>query len=459
MPTIRSELQGKGVTFSNAFAVNPLCCPSRASILTGLYSHTHGIYGQVSTSPRVARSFDDRETLATWLKRAGYETALIGKYLNGYDVSWRPRGWDRITAMLHPAGYYNYRLWRDGAVQAYGSAPEDYSTDVLAGDAAAFVEQATGPFLLYFAPVAPHTTETGAPPDAPPLRALTVEVGKPGWVQRLAASDADRLGGMAELAAAQRAALKRLDEGIARILAAVDARGQTANTLFVFMSDNGLTWGEHGLAARKNVPYEPSIRVPFVARYDGHLPAGVTERRIVANVDVAPTVAEAIGVTASTEGMSLFRLLDGSSWRTGVLVEHVGRSIPTYCAIRTETEKYVVYQDGSQELYDLATDPGELVNIRDRERRYDLRGQLGKLCSPKPPGFVWPTVCSRFGDRRSNVIVGRPWFEVVCARHGKDRIFVRDGRRDVVFCGRDRDRVVADPVDEIRPDCEQVRRG
>ena len=159
-----------------------------------------------------------------------------------------------------------------------------------------------------------------------------VETGKPAWLQRMAALDAPRLSGMSDLAQAQRAAVGGADRAVRAILEAVEARGEIGDTLFVFTSDNGLTWGEHGLAARKKVPYEPSIRVPLVVRFDGRLPTA-TESRIVANIDLAPTIAEAVGVPvpARTEGKSLFRLFDGSPWRTALLVEHVGRSVPTYC--------------------------------------------------------------------------------------------------------------------------------
>ena len=465
MPTVQSELQAKGVTFENAFVVNPLCCPSRASILTGKWSHTTGVYRN-GDLPR----FDARRTIAVSLQRAGYRTGFLGKYLNGYAATWVPPGWERWFAFV-PSHAHTFLDWRanvDGKIVQYGTAEQDYSTDVLAAEADSFIRLGDErPFFLAVFPYAPHGP---AVPAARHAGTVAVEpwrpehydedtADKPGWYRGVTFdpvfTDAFRQ--------LQLESLRAVDDMVGRVLTALTETGRLENTLILFTSDNGFMWGEHR-AFGKLHPYEESIRVPLVARYDALGGGGRAEARFALNTDLAATISDYTGVTHSAEGKSLRPLLEGTeaAWRTRFLIEsggYPGYPMPTYCAVRTADRMYAMYRDGSQELYDLAADPYQLANIRSREARYDMRRTLGRLCRPKPPGFSWPSICTRFGDRRSNVIVGRPWFEVVCARHGKDRIFVRDGRRDVVFCGRDRDRVLADPVDEIRPDCEQVRRG
>src|SRR5207247_6865495 len=143
---------------------NSLCCPSRSSILTGDYSHTTGVYRQVPPYGRF-EWFDDRSTVTTWLHGAGYTTGLFGKYLDGYQhaavTGYVPPGWDRWVGFVHP-GYQDYQLSIDGVAQAYGDAPGDYSTDVLASEAVNFIRRARGPLFLYFAPEAPHTPATPA---------------------------------------------------------------------------------------------------------------------------------------------------------------------------------------------------------------------------------------------------------------------------------------------------------
>ena len=164
MPEVRQRLIRPGIPFRNAFVVNPLCCPSRASILTGQYSHTTGVYRNVGEYGGFD-AFRDDSTIATWLQGADYRTALIGKYLNGYaDTEYIPPGWDRWAALEHAPGYYyDYILNLDGELIRYGASPNDYSTDVLADLAVSFIEETEGPLLLYFAPHAPH-----GPPEPVP---------------------------------------------------------------------------------------------------------------------------------------------------------------------------------------------------------------------------------------------------------------------------------------------------
>ena len=340
MPTVRSELQAKGVTFSNAFVVNPLCCPSRAAILTGMYSHRNGVWDNRGAHgfPR----FEDGATLPVWLDSVGYETILIGKYLNGYwppfaQATYVPPGWDRWFAnWRHPQHYFDYRMTDGTNVHAFGFDPADYATDVLGSEAIRFIRNVGHePFFLYWAPKAPHITnvhQSRFSTDPAPRhvdrfaglgrwRAPNVNerdvTDKPGWIRkrsRFAAAD------LAELREEQLESLLAVDEAIAGMLAALEERGKLSNTLIAFTSDNGWTWGEHRWV-NKVVPYEESIRVPMVVRYDRlGLPAR-TERRLALNVDLAPTIAEPAGLEVEgVEGRSLIPPPGGEPDRVAAIV-------------------------------------------------------------------------------------------------------------------------------------------
>ncbi len=300
-------------------------------------------------------------------------------------------------------GYYDYTLTNDGAPTAYGSTAGDYSTDVLAGLASRFISSTRPgrPLFLFFTPYAPHIPAKPAPRDAtafsdlagirpPNLNEADVS-DKPAWVRALPLSSEtwDRY------RRNQYRSLLSVDDAIGSIVAALDASGRTGTTLFVFASDNGLSAMSHRWNA-KQVPWEEAIRVPLVIRYDP-LDQVPRDRHLVLNVDYARTIGAVAGVgTPGTEGASLVPLLTGTatSWRTRFLIEHLGGSngVPSYCAIRTPTAKYVRWQDGEEELYDLTADPYELRSAAADPAYATLKARLHarlvRLCSPPPPGYT-----------------------------------------------------------------------
>jgi len=516
MPTVQSELVAKGVRFENAFAVNPLCCPSRATILTGLNSHSTLVYRNAPPFGGWA-SFDDSSTIATWLDAAGYRTGYVGKYLNGYKVLDVPPGWDRWFG--YEAWYYNYRVSDDGSPRQFGSAPEDYSTDVLTREAVSFVESAGAePFFLVYAPFAPHAPATPAPrhadalPDLEPLRPASYNErdvsDKPTWQRRKPRMSEAQSLAIDELGKAMRRSLLAVDEGVAALLDALERTGRLANTLIVFTSDNGLLWGEHRWGNMKVVAYEESIRIPLVVRWDALGPEPRLETRLATNLDFAPTFAE-LGEAAPprVEGRSLVRLLrdEPTSWRSRFGLEHLpwsgdrSRYVPAYCGVRTVRWKYVVYPTHEEELYDLAADKHELTNRAGRAanrgallaRRRDVR----RLCSPPPPGVSLLWLCTHETNARVRIAVGTVWSDTLCGSEygdtlrgrsggdvlfgrggndllhggrgrdrlvggrGRDTFEARDGTRDSVSCGAGRDLVYADGADVVARDCELVRRA
>jgi N-acetylglucosamine-6-sulfatase len=417
MPNVRSLLSDHGVTFPQAFVVNPICCPSRSSLFTGKYSHNTGVYGNAS----VGRAFgglaayrshgNEASNLAVWLDGAGYETALIGKYLNGYSPSTLriPPGWDRFVASTTDQ-YYGFETNVDGTLVTYGSAPADYSATVETGFIDGFIRgtDAATPLFLYYAPKAPHSPAVPAPGDENAFSGLA-PWRPPSYNEADVSDKPAYIAGRAKLGAAKRAKLDAfridqyrtllaVDRTVASIVDALADTGRLSTTMIVFTSDNGYAWGEHRWSD-KHVPYEESIRVPLVIRYDPFARAGVTSGEMALNIDIAPTIAALAGVAApGADGVDLGPILantPGATGRSRFLIEHLASAgAPTYCALRMARWKLVEYGSGELELYDLLNDPNELTNVSgdaaQASRVASMRATLHAECDPPPPGVTWP---------------------------------------------------------------------
>lgn len=386
MPVVNELLVAHGVTFTNAFVTTPLCCPSRASILTGQYAHHHGV--QLNGYPGAIFSFDDSVTLATMLSGAGYTNGLFGKYLNAYDLyvdelgyPYVPPGWDSWFAFVArddiEAYYYGYTVNDDGAIVAYDFDENDYSTDVLAEEAAAFIDAANEPFFAHISTWAPHSWPVPAQRHAgmfdgiAPWRPLSFNEpdvsDKPVWVHSLPPLDEARVDTLRQ---GQLETLRAVDDLVRIIMATLADRGLLDKTAVIFTSDNGNHWGEHRWL-RKGAPYEESIRVPLIVRPpagNASLNVPSTVSSLVLNLDLAPTILDIAGVTLpyplSLDGRSL-REVGSADWRTHFTIEawH-GESYPinNWVGLRTSRWKFVRHETGEAELYDLLQDPYELEN-------------------------------------------------------------------------------------------------
>jgi arylsulfatase A-like enzyme len=413
LANVNKLLVSHGVTFDDGFVVNSLCCPSRATILTGDYSHTTGLYGNGGTYGGYGK-FDDSNTAAVWLHGAGYQTALIGKYLNGYNQTYIPPGWDEWDA-FYAAGtgggaYYDYTLNENGTLVSYGNDEASYSTDLLAGKADAWVRAANpdAPLFLYLSVYAGHTPYTPSPTYAhvlnhlPPYRPPNFNEedvsDKPAWVQALRSFTTQEERTIDRHRRDQYRTLLSADDAVGDIVQALTDTGRLSNTLLVFMSDNGLVQGEHRWTNKK-AAYEESIRIPMVIRYDPFTyDSPRSDQHFVLNMDLAPTFAELAGVgTPVIDGTSLMPLVespDPGTWRSDFLIEHRHENsrdeLPTYCAVRNDGYIYVHYLvTGEEELYDLALDPYELDN-KVTDSSYgtildELRAREAELCQPPPP--------------------------------------------------------------------------
>jgi len=408
MPSVQRLLVAQGTQYTQAMVPTSLCCPSRATVLTGMYSHSMRFYGNgdVGGPSRGGwrrfhrRGLEDR-TMAVALQREGYRTALVGKYLNYFGKhappGYEPPGWDTFSALMSNHGsYYNYRL-SDGSV--HGSAPEDYSTDVFAAKATEFIRAtpADQPLFLYFAPYGPHAPYTPAPRHDDSMSGLLPDYTAPTLQQQLRTMPRwmreRRHFTKAEVDLTRRKqqeALLSVDEAVGLIHQALQDTGRDRNTLYVFLSDNGYFWGEHR-SIGKDSPYKDSTDIPMVVRWDGHVPAGAVDDRIVLNVDVARTVAEATGATMRTDGLGMF----GPTTRKGVVLEAMAgyHNRPAYCGWRTKNRMFVRWATGERELFDYRVDPDERRNLAGEpgwaEVRRKMRANAIRACSRVPPGYDW----------------------------------------------------------------------
>jgi N-acetylglucosamine-6-sulfatase len=401
MPKLQSLLEDPHqhwIRFPNAFINTPLCCPSRSSILTGQYSHHTGVVDN-----NTGENLDAADTIATALHAAGYTTGLIGKYLNGYPFGHSPvapPGWDTWLAKLQGpqhSVYRRYALANDGFPVAYGTAPQDYSTDVYANAAATFISTAPQdrPFFLMFTPMAPHSPwdpavrdehSWTAPIHEPPSFDERDVSDKPAWVRALPRFTPDEARQLREDHRRSYDTLAALDDAVLQILDALQARRALDDTLVVFLTDNGFSFGEHRWVT-KSCPYDECIRTPFFVRFPGA--TAHDDPHLVSNVDLAPTFAD-VGHTALTEpvdGRSLLPLLLGRSpgaWRAGALSEFQGgRDVPGWWELRTPSFAYVEYATGERELYDLSgfrgpADPYELRNVAGQAMYAGVQARLSR---------------------------------------------------------------------------------
>jgi N-acetylglucosamine-6-sulfatase len=280
----------------------------------------------------------------------------------------------------------------NGTTRFYGGSPLDYSTTVLADRAVAFIHgvPASQPMFLFFSPSAPHAPGTPHPSDIgrfanfPNWRPRSYNEpnvkDKPLFVRSLPLITTAKMTTSDALHRRQLESLQSVDRAVAAIIVALQATGRWANTLFIFLSDNGFSWGEHRLLDRKSCPYEECSRVPFVIRVPG-VPAR-TDTSLVANIDLAPTIAEWAGVTPAVDinGTSLLGLLrdPATPWRTALLIEQLGFAAlhTDYQGVRTARYMYAEYQNGEAELYDLVTDPHQLTSVVNHPDYSAIRASL-----------------------------------------------------------------------------------
>jgi len=419
MPHVR-QMMREGESFDRYVVTDSLCCPSRSSIFTGRFPHNTGVFtndGDDGGFATFNRKGDQNQTFATALKARGYRTAMMGKYLNGYQARGgkpgepgyelptpMPPGWTSWVVTDNGYQQYNYTLNLDGRALEphFGRTPRNYLTDVLSDKGAGFITRsarAHKPFMLELATFAPHAAVKGpdrgtaAPADRdrgrfPGLKAPrgpafdTANVDPPAWLaaQRAALTPA-QIAHLDKQYERRAESVQAVDRMIGRLEATLKRRGVWRNTYLVFSSDNGFHLGQHRLLGGKQTAFDHDIRVPLVVVGPG-VRRGRESSQLAQNTDLAPTFEQLAGVRVPSrvDGRSLVDLLhgrQGRDWRRAALIEHHGPNMSpsdpdfqvkksanptTYEAIRTTNGTYVEYATGEREYYDLLRDPYELRN-------------------------------------------------------------------------------------------------
>lgn len=430
MPHVRA-MERSGLTFENYFVSDSLCCPSRASIFTGDFPHDTGVFSNFGPGGGFRafyRHGDQRHTFPVALRRAGYATALMGKFLNGYlETAGHGHASDgevtNVPARYVPPGFtrwdvagwgypeFNYTLNQDGVLHRYGDQPSDYLTDVIARDGVQFINQAARartPFLLELATFAPHSPYVPAPRDSrdfPGLRAPrgpnfdVLPTNAPQWLAGHPRLTRKQIGKINSAFRRRGQSVQAVDRMIGTIEQTLAADGISRDTYLIFSSDNGLHTGQYRLMPGKLTAFDTDIHVPLVVVGPG-VPAGRTTNAMAENIDLAPTFAAIARTHTHSDGHSLLALLHGHSaadWGNAILVEHHGGAMSvldpdyqqspsgsptTYEAMRTNRFLYVEYADGEREFYDLRTDPFELHNLAGRLTQRELsqlHGDLARL--------------------------------------------------------------------------------
>ena len=370
--------------FTNSFVTNPLCCPSRTTVLSGKYSHTTGVW--MNDGPYGGFSaFDDKHTIAVDFQNQGYRTAMVGKYLNGYHagkMKYVPPGWTKWFAD-NTGAYYNWGVTTNNHLLHFGDRPKDYSTRVLKDEAVDFVTKNTAPFFLYFSLNAPHGPAIPDPRDVGRFKHETDFIFQQdrGWSSSMLES------------------AYGVDRAVGQLLEVLPP-----NTIVLYMSDNGYMWHEQesnrGTMSGKVWPYNASIRVPMIfSSLNGSISpvAGVDD--IVSNVDLRTTLLHAAGLVPLTSQEGINWMSPNYTPRDYLLIEHYQKDWnATYCGIRTVDYMYARFHNTDdtypEELF--AENPvsgvDEATNLVSTATalRDTMFAQAQKECDPAPPGYTWP---------------------------------------------------------------------
>jgi N-acetylglucosamine-6-sulfatase len=437
MPIVDRKLADAGVSFRHNFASFPLCCPSRATMLTGQYPDNHGVRTNQQPSGGYAEfAPQSGNSLSVWLQRSGYYTAHIGKFLNGYGTTSPdteiPPGWSEWYGSLDdPDAYtggtytmYGYTLNENGNLVHYGSTPDVvdpaiYQTDVYSAKAEDFIRRRAPkrkPFYLSVAPLAPHAESAGAcacagdnpraaprhqggfaaePVPRPPSFNEADVSDKPADIRNLTPVTAPQAAAIDARYRARLESLLAVDEMVGELVDALKDKGELDDTVIIFTADNGFFHGEHRVRNGKVRHYEESSGVPLIIR-GPDVPKGKRRSQLAANIDLAPTILDFADAQAgrAIDGRSLLPLIEEKRFEPGraILIEgfnNADTSDPDAVDIRysaVRTNRYVYAETGAeQELYDLLSDPFELQSRHNdpslAEVEADLDALLARLTS------------------------------------------------------------------------------
>jgi arylsulfatase A-like enzyme len=409
------QLAHEGMRLTQCLVVNSICGPSRAAILSGKYGHLNGFR-------RNMLRFDTKQTtFPPLIQKAGYQTALVGKWhLSKNDADNAPHGFDYWNILPGQGKYYNPDMFEMGRPVKY----EGYTSDVITDKALAFLKRRdkTKPFMLLVHHKAPHSpweyagrheemyqgqtipepptlwddyaTRSSATANAErsPMASLTQSMLKDNWgtgkLETGGATDAVTLKKLTyqKFLKDYMRSVAGVDDSLGRLVDYIDAQGLTENTLVIYTSDQGFFLGEHGFH-NKRFAYEDSIRMPFIAKLPGRIKASTTSQAMVLNIDIAETLLDFADapIPSDMQGRSIRPVLEQgvtpAGWRTSMFYRYYqGTGVPLHYGVRTERYKLLrFHQTDEWEMYDLHQDPFELDNLYGQPEHAELQGHLKGL--------------------------------------------------------------------------------
>lgn len=384
MPKLRELLIKEGAFFNNSFVSTPMCCPSRSSFLTGLYVHNHNTYtnNENCSSPQWQRQHEPR-TFATYLHSAGYKTGYFGKYLNKYNGTYVPPGYDKWVGLVRNSRFYNYSLSYNGEITKHlDNYYKDYLTDLVGNDSVAFFKRSkrlfpTKPVMMVLGLPAPHGPEDAAPQyqhmfvnntdHRTPSWNFAPNEDKQ-WLLRQTQPMTPQYKIFTDLLQRRRLqTLQSVDDLVEKVYTEVKLLGELDNTYFIYTSDHGYHLGQFGLIKGKSMSYDFDTRVPLIISGPG-IKAGSIIHNIAVNPDIAPTILEMGGLQppAFMDGTSLLPLLKATPdlrrsddkvflspkgpWRDSILLER-GKLTKRLLKLKMREEKQALIQQNQKNLY------------------------------------------------------------------------------------------------------------
>lgn len=423
MPTTYNEIFLKGTTFTNHYATTPICGPSRISIMTGLYTSEHGMLYNESKEKSTLHQY----SIAKALKDSGYYTGMVGKFHNTSDGRYsekRRQEYDYWVAQRGGSARYTDLVINENG--KFSRKRSIYVTEYWNRKALQFLDKAKKkhkPFFLTLSHNAPHSPALPTKayrtrynerevPSVPSFLDMN-DTGKPSWVNmkkqnfaRSAALYKSKAKNIKLFAAKQLATLMSVDNGVKQIIKKLKKLKLYDNTVLIFMSDNGLMWGEHCLQSKNNI-YEESAKIPLAMAYkkDPTMFPVMNINEMTANIDMAPTFAHIAGIAKEkyenrVSGISLLDVINGNSEREGIILQGSWNDkLTIYNAFHTK--EFIYSETGYpifEELYDVKTDNYELKNVADapsfEEIKEDLKAKLHEELEIHDPNECYKKFCS-----------------------------------------------------------------
>jgi arylsulfatase A-like enzyme len=396
MPKLAEHMSSEGATFSHGFSSTPMCCPSRSSLLTGLYVHNHAVYtnNDNCSSTYWVKEHEPR-TFATYLQDSGYSTAYFGKYLNKYTGSHVPAGWGEWQGLVRNSRFYNYTLNVNGVLHHHGfNYQKDYLPDIITNRSMNFLRWSLNtspetPVMATLSYPGPHGPEDSAPQYADLFHNVTTHhtpaydlAPNPDkqWILRETGKMAPIQRRFTDVLMTKRLqTLQSIDEGVEKVVKLLKELGQLDNTYIFYTSDHGYHLGQYGLVKGKAFPFDVDTKVPMIVRGPG-VPRNTRFNQPLVNIDLAPTFLDAAGLNPPPhmDGRSIldiFRSKDekpisAKPWRDAFLIERGKMTFERYMKVSSLANSTLLLNDHLTKR--------ERVEIECKKPRYQLPCEEGQ---------------------------------------------------------------------------------